>query len=145
MRKWRMVYVTLIVVIVFLVGVGVGYEMYEPRTITVTEFKYIEVPTTTCITEYQRHEIEQIAHEVATEHEYEYGVYDCEEFSHELVRRLEARGYDADYVTGYYGSADQHGRHAWVKMTIYIEATDGRIISPEDFEKNYLVFTTLER
>lgn len=142
MRKWRMMYVTLIVVIVFLVGVGVGYEMYEPRTITVTEFKYIRVSHAM---ESPLHEIEQIAREVATEHEYEYGVYDCEEFSHELVRRLEAEGYDADYVTGYYGSADQHGRHAWVKMTIYIEATDGRIISPEDFEKNYLVFTTLER
>ncbi|UZE92541.1 MAG: hypothetical protein IB616_01650 [Methanosarcinales archaeon] len=137
MRKGLMVFVTLAVVVTFLVGAGVGHMMHEPKKTTVTEFKYI--------TEYQRHEIEQIAHDVATEREYEYGVYDCEEFSRELVRRLETRGYDAEYIAGYYGSADQHGPHTWDKVSIYIEATNGRIIPPEEFEKNYLIFTTLPR
>jgi len=129
-----------LMIVVFLAGVGIGHETYEPKEITVIE--YVEVPVVehVFITEYQRHEIEEIAHEVATGHPYVYGVYDCEEFSHKLVRRLEARGYDADYVIG----DTTFGRHAWVKVTIYVEATNGQIISPADFKMNYRVRGTFE-
>lgn len=139
MRKEHVILLTLITLIVFLAGVGVGYEMYEPKTITVTKFEYVEVPAVKHV--FMRHEIEEIAHEVATEHEYEFGVYDCEEFSHELVRRLEIRGYDADYVVGRHASA---GRHAWVRATIYVEATNGHIIPPEEFKRNYTIQSVFE-
>lgn len=141
-KEWAILAV--LIVVVFLAGVGVGYQAYEPRTITETRFEYVEVPVTkyVYVTEYQRHEIEQIAREVAIEHPYIYGVYDCEEFSHELVRRLEAKGYDADYVIG---DVTFGGRHAWVKVTIYIEATRGYIISPRDFKADYRIRGTFER
>lgn len=141
MRKEHVILLALIL-FVFLAGAGVGYGVREPKTITVTKFEYVEVPVVkhVFITEYERNEIEEIANGVAASHFYIPGVYDCSEFSEELVRQLRAKGYECEVV---YGTHDGKP-HAWVRVTIYVEATNGHIISPSEFKNNYTTRAVLE-
>lgn len=90
-----------------------------------------------------------IAKEVALANKYELGVYDCRNYSQELVTQLNAAGYDAKEVTGWrsigtYCKANLSdngllspatisntscaGPHMWVEVTIPIEAITGELI-----------------
>jgi len=88
--------------------------------------------------------------DVSNEREYEIDVYDCTEFAKELSRRLSNLGFDSedmhtnidcsawefsdDYT--YEDCLEIDGGHRIVKLEeVYIEATSGTIIIPEDYER----------
>jgi len=73
--------------------------------------------------------------------EYEYGVWDCTEMSNEIVRRFKEIGFKSEVVMGVVDCESDRfnctdtARHDWVKLqNIYIEATTGTIIHPDDYE-----------
>jgi hypothetical protein len=90
------------------------------------------------------------AKQLARENEYDVDTYNCVNFSNALVNRLDELGYEAKVVTGWLSREeycevgnesyikgiplatakenDCIGAHAWVEVTIPIEATSGRII-----------------
>lgn len=74
-----------------------------------------------------------IAEEVATDHNYKKDVYDCTQFSDDLVRQLKAEGWEARKNIGFFNGK----LHEWVIIDINIEATSGRVIEPRVFEKYY--------
>ena len=70
------------------------------------------------------------------------GDYNCDEFSWELVRRYNNAGYDAHYCEGYvnyrYCQAE-NCKHAIVRLDkVFIEATTGKIITPQEFAEKYV-------
>jgi GT2 family glycosyltransferase len=82
---------------------------------------------------------QRIAEEVASSHEYSPD-YNCDDFTRELVRRLREAGYEAERVEGYAlwcQDGTSRCRHAWTKLTIYIESTTGEILTPEKYEEMY--------
>lgn len=87
-------------------------------------------------------QIISIAQDLANEKNYS-TEYNCEQFSQELQRRYNNLGYETYYCTGIAkwcmkGEKNSYDcRHAWVKVCSYVEATNGRFIGPEEFEKNY--------
>lgn len=87
---------------------------------------------------------EQAAEAVASAHEYDVNSYNCVNFSDDLVSTLETMGYDGvqkliKQVDCFAGIFDQEscsaydGWHEFVMVPIYIEATAGTIIEPEDY------------
>lgn len=83
-----------------------------------------------------------MAQDVAGGHEYKYGVYDCTQFSQELVKRLNASGYNSYCQPGFYKKGTFSYPHTWVGLslnnkTIYIEATNGQIIDNETLKRDY--------
>jgi len=79
-----------------------------------------------------------IAQRVASSHEYIPGVYDCDNFSTDLVLQLRKAGYNANKCYGYC----EGNWHYWVEVNldggpIYIEATQGRIIPPQEYGQLY--------
>ena len=86
--------------------------------------------------------IESIAQDVANSHEYELHIYDCTDFSRELIKRLKIEGYKAQCTSGNYWLSN-YTNHTWVSVWIdnerfEIESTNGNFISKEDY-KNYEV------
>jgi hypothetical protein len=84
-------------------------------------------------------EIEQIAFNVSSSHEYVRGKYDCKQFSSELVKQLKSQNISAYCVYGLYNKT---ASHVWVRtiienQTYDIEATSGFIIDNETYSKNY--------
>ena len=85
--------------------------------------------------------IREIAEEVADSHEYELHVYDCTEFSKELVRRLREEDIKARCSAGLLLDAE-YTKHTWVSVFIgekrlEVEATSGYIIHPEEYKMRY--------
>src|SRR4030042_373514 len=83
-----------------------------------------------------------------TDHDYVPDVYDCTEFSTDLVMALRDDGWKARQVTGYYygnngtscGPEEERRydcRHSWVIVEVPVEATGGWIIEPGIYDKYY--------
>jgi len=79
---------------------------------------------------------EQIINEVYTSNVYS-DEYDCENFSEDLIARLNESGYEAEYIRGDF-CVDGCGCHAWVKLCLYVEATSGDILEPDYYKENYI-------
>jgi hypothetical protein len=75
-----------------------------------------------------------IADKVADGHTYDINSYNCVDFSKELVKQLEAKGWSARVVYKEYdGKA-----HSWVEVdNIFIEATSGLVLEPSLYQKYY--------
>lgn len=83
-------------------------------------------------------QLQQIAWSNSVEQSYLFNAYDCEQYSQELVRRLQNVGYAAEYCTGNADLGQGQVLHAWVRVpSIYIEATTGQVIEPVVYAKNY--------
>lgn len=87
------------------------------------------------------YEIRNIALEVANSKEYELHVYDCTDFSKELVKRLTKKGYKAQCTAGHTPNWD-YKDHTWVSVFIgterfEIESTGGYIIDPSTYKEDY--------
>jgi hypothetical protein len=84
---------------------------------------------------------EQIAWENSISHNYLPNQYDCSQISKELMRLLKQEGYEPVCVYGRTYSQKEQAwvGHDWVELPIYIEATSGLVISPEDLKKNYQI------
>jgi len=86
--------------------------------------------------------IEEIAWEVATEREYKLHVYDCTQFSKKLKRELQKEGFKTQCTAGRYLGETNYPDHTWVSVfinetRIEVEATNGFVIRPEEFEEFY--------
>lgn len=84
---------------------------------------------------------EKIINEISLRH-YDMETYNCQNFSKELIKKLAEEGYEAYYIEGEVFSPEDnkfHG-HAFVKLCVFVEATSGEILKPEDFEKNYIIY-----
>lgn len=84
---------------------------------------------------------QQIAEDVANSHEYS-DDYNCVDFTRDLVKALKEAGYEAEKVVGYARWCDPNKNsndclHAWTKVTVYIESTTGKVLTPEEYEENY--------
>jgi len=80
-----------------------------------------------------RSEIEIIAEEVAGNHKYETGVYDCTNFSFELHDRLIEAGYNSSVVCGVY----KDSVHQWIRVDdMYIDATNAEMVELNDSRYN---------
>jgi len=78
----------------------------------------------------------QMAENVANELPYDREKWNCLDKSRELVRRLKEAGYDAEIKTG----MTSFGLHAWVEIkNIEIESTEGIVIEPPSYKKDYNV------
>jgi len=82
----------------------------------------------------------QEAQTVAKAHDYDIDRYNCRHFTEELIKRLRADGYKAKYCIGVYkpcteSKPEEYCYHAWVKTTVYIEATTGEVIEPKDYKR----------
>lgn len=82
---------------------------------------------------------EQIAGENADLDLYVKDQYDCTQFAKELRTLLKQEGYEPVCVYGktYEPETKEWIRHDWVELPIYIEATTGIVITPEDLKQNY--------
>lgn len=87
----------------------------------------------------------KIAEEVASSYEYKLDIYDCTDFSKELIKRLIKEGYKAQCTAGYLFYEDStYVNHTWVSVWIKeirfeIESTGGYVIDEEDYNHNYKV------
>lgn len=92
-----------------------------------------------------------IAEQVADSHEYKLNVYDCTQFSEELVNRLNESGYGSYCVAGYLWELDDQGHkfkkkyHTWVEVNtsygvIPVEATRGYIIDSQTYINDYHIY-----
>jgi len=86
--------------------------------------------------------IEQIADNVSRSHIYQKVVYDCSEFSQELVNQLQKENYSAYCVSGFLLGNNTLNLHTWVEVqvqneTIPVEATGGFVISYGYYFLNY--------
>lgn len=81
--------------------------------------------------------IEDVAVLNAQSHDYKLHVYDCTQFSKELVRQLKELGYKAQCTAGNNWNFD-YTNHTWVSVWIdniryEIEATSGKILNKDDY------------
>ena len=76
----------------------------------------------------------EIAEEIAGATEYEADVYDCTEFSEDLVKALEDEGWVAETRWGYVNDS----AHQWSVVEVPIEATSGQVINPYYYNKLYV-------
>lgn len=86
--------------------------------------------------------IEMLAETNSASHEYKLHVYDCTQFSKNLVKELKANGYKAQCTAGHTPNWD-YPDHTWVSVWIgeqrfEIEATSGYFISEEDYKNDYV-------
>lgn len=89
----------------------------------------------------------EIAEENANAHEWEYKVYDCTQFSTDLIKKLKEFGWNARMETGFWFDSGNNCsqsnykrfkcRHDWVILEVPIEATTGKIIDPEIYKEQY--------
>lgn len=89
-------------------------------------------------------EIQKIAYNNSKNGEYEFGVYDCTEFSKDLIKKLDLAGISAYCV---WGNLDGNLtlNHTWVEIDINgeiipIEAVHGKVIPQKEYEKRYKIF-----
>lgn len=90
----------------------------------------------------------QIAKNNANAHKWEYGVYDCTDFSRDLILNLQKEGYNAYMKTGFWYDLGNNScslsnyekfrcLHNWVIVEVPIEATTGGIIPLEIYRRDY--------
>ena len=96
--------------------------------------------------QYAIKEVSQIALDVADSHTYSKTypkIYDCTDFSKELIKQLNKSGYQSKCLFGYYKGK---GLHTWVLVNINydglfiqlpIESTSGELIGYDDYILNY--------
>lgn len=88
--------------------------------------------------------IEKIASKNSN-HSYKWNVYDCSEFSEDLVKQLTNSGISAYCVSGLYKKGNfSYGGHTWVEVIIdgqiySLEATSGFIIDSEIYKEKYKI------
>ncbi len=100
------------------------------------------------------YQIKEIAKEVANKTEYKLNVYDCTEFSRDLIKELNNLEIESYCVYGNYYELTDHGnyvtkktsKHTWVAVDyqnkiFYIEATKGEIIDHDNFDTNYKILS----
>jgi hypothetical protein len=75
------------------------------------------------------HDFELVAWEIANSHDYVEGQFSCNDFSQLLAKKLESIGYASKIVEGEYRGEP----HVWVVVEIPIEATNGNLITPEQY------------
>ena len=63
--------------------------------------------------------------------------YVCRHFARDSIEILNANGYDSEYCVGVAIWNGSTTRHAWIRSSIYIEATTGEILTSSKFNKNY--------
>ena len=85
--------------------------------------------------------IERIALNLSNNNEFIFLKYDCTQFSKALVDGLNKSNISAYCVSGLY---DKISGHTWVEVlvdnqTYPVEATEGWIISGEDYKKHYTI------
>lgn len=111
----------------------------ERDVVNCQNLDYFEMAKVCLVTQKDKSQLQTIAENNAKEHNYEFGVYDCEQFSKQLIQRLNDAGYKTEYCVGNANLKGAMEKHAWVKTSVFIEATTGEIISPLDFNKNYQI------
>jgi hypothetical protein len=90
-------------------------------------------------------EVDQIAYDVAEATEYVVDVYDCTEFSRDLAKELQLKGYKAKAILTTVDCSSESwvtsptcyqrkNNHMIVEVSKYIEATRGFEIPPEDYK-----------
>jgi hypothetical protein len=88
--------------------------------------------------------IEKIVSNVSN-HSYKWNVYDCSEFSEELVRQLNNSGISAYCVSGIHKTSNlRYEGHTWVEtiidnQTYPIESTGGFFIDSETYKEKYKI------
>lgn len=75
------------------------------------------------------HDFELAAWDVARSNVYLEDDFNCVDFSNLLVNRLNGMGYKTRIAHGFYNGEP----HAWVVAEIPIEATSGRLITPQQY------------
>lgn len=89
-----------------------------------------------------------LAKEVAQAHKWKYPSYVCNDFAWDLMIKLNLNGYLANRRNGKYYPCSKldyqrfRCRHTWIevwvgKKLIQIEATTGKVISPEYYKDHY--------
>lgn len=79
---------------------------------------------------------QQIISTVHNERDYEYDHmnWNCDEMSSELKDRLNNAGYNCKTIVGYYDNGTDITKHQWnICNNLIVEATDGKIVHPNDF------------
>jgi len=89
-------------------------------------------------------ELMPILEENANERVYELHVYDCTQFSENLVKKLKEKGFKARCEAGRYLGETNYPDHTWTIVEINgqefpIEATSGYFIDTESY-KNYKIY-----
>jgi len=114
-------------------------EIEKPIVVENIEIMEKEVPVHT----YEDPPIfQEIAIDVANNHDYDLQNFNCEDFSSELAHKLALEGYKATIIRGTLKNCNPEDDmyncpHAWVRVEVNIEATDGTILDPDFYEENY--------
>jgi hypothetical protein len=133
-------------ILAILIGIG----MIHNSTITIQE-----MPASVFTMDIQEQEIhreaiyrilEETATKVAKSHEYKLHVFDCTQFSKELIARLKEQGFNARCMYGKLPNAEGYKLHTWVEVNymdniIEVESTGGFVISDEQFKEDYIIFS----
>lgn len=80
-----------------------------------------------------RYDFINIINENAQTWAYNKGVYDCKNFTTIDYYDLKSRGYDVDKYTTYLKDRDAY--HAFLGLYVYVEATTGRILNPDEYDE----------
>ena len=85
--------------------------------------------------------IKNIAKDIAKANIYNFGIYDCENYSQELKYALENQGYNSFCEAGYY-DYNISMPHEWVRVELNnkvyrIESVYGKLISDDWFTEHY--------
>jgi hypothetical protein len=137
----------------FYIGYWKGIAERQPIKLSCPSLPNITIPEQKCPncicmqqqTECDIPQVVKVARDLANEKNYS-SEYNCDAFSQELVRRYNNYGYDAYYCTGIakwcmVNEKNSYDcQHAFVRLdSQYIEAMNGEFLSPEEFEKNYVL------
>jgi hypothetical protein len=148
------IYLALLVVIICIIGIVLMnvFVRSEPTPI----IKYVEIEKPIVVEKIQIVEkkvqaptnnydiplFQKIATEVANSHDYDIQNFNCEDFSSELANKLTQAGYTTEVIRGTLKNCNPSDdtyncRHAWVRIEVNIEATNGSILDPDFYEDNY--------
>lgn len=87
------------------------------------------------------HLYEEIINKIYTNRTYIPGHYVCSHFSRDLTCALQEEGYEAYFMSGkrieVCNETLEGCSHAWVKLCVNIEATEGRIQPPDYYNRTY--------
>lgn len=146
------IYLVLFGLIVCVVGIVLMSVFAKSEPIPIIRYVEIEKPIVVEKTEVVEKEVEipvpienlplfqKIAIEVANSHDYNLKNFNCEDFSRELAHKLALEGYKAEVVRGTLKNCNPENdncRHAWVRIEVNIEATNGSVLDPDFYEENY--------
>jgi hypothetical protein len=86
----------------------------------------------------------EIAENVSLNHTFVPIIYDCSQYSRDIVLQLRSKNISAFCIYGYYKANNISTSHTWVEVKIDnqiipIEATSGQIIDNYTYSKHYIV------